>query len=185
MNIVSILGSSRLDGNSNKALEACIDGIDSKNNSILSFKLGTLKEIKHCTGCDACLKDEKKRCILKDDLMTIINEIRKCDAVIISCPIYYFGFNSLTKSFIDRTFYSSGNEIMKEKKFGLIITYGGDDVYDSGGINAINNFKDISNYVGFELVEIVYGTGLEQGGISKKMEKKCKELGTRISSSLP
>lgn len=49
-------------------------------------------EIGHCTGCGVCsaLRDKGKqiRCILKDDYLTLENEILDADGVIVAAPVY-------------------------------------------------------------------------------------------------
>jgi len=186
MNVVTILGSSRKNGNSKKCLDSALDGIKENTTNIENIHLGNLKSVLHCIGCDACKRNGNYTCILNDELNPVINKIRNSDAVIISTPIYFFGFNSLTKAFIDRAFYSSegteGNpSLLKDKKFGLIITFGDIDVYKSGAINVINNFKDISNYVGFSIANIVYGKTTEKIGPSQQMMEECKDMGRKIS----
>jgi multimeric flavodoxin WrbA len=186
MKVLAILGSARNNGNSSKALESCIKGIEGNDAEIEIVKLGKLNLVKHCIGCDGCKKNQKKICIQKDDLVEIINKVREADSIIKAAPIYYFGFNSLTKAFIDRTFYSSvdidnGFNLLANKRFGLIITYGDADVYKSGATNAISNFKDVRNYVGFKIEDIIYGTGNEITGLSKQKLNQCKKMGRSIS----
>jgi multimeric flavodoxin WrbA len=185
MKVVTILGSPRNNGNTNKALNAVIDGVKTITSDVEQIKLGELGLIKHCTNCDGC-KNNSRICILKDELIPVINKVREADSIVIGAPIYYFGLNSLTKAFIDRTFYSSVDKdnqfnLLIKKKFGLILTYGDDDVIESGGINAISNFKDIGKYVGFKIEGIIYGTGNEISGLSKKELDLCTKLGKDIS----
>jgi multimeric flavodoxin WrbA len=186
MKVVTILGSSRQKGNSKKALDASIDGVKENTSNIEIISLGKLKTVLHCLGCDACKRNRNNTCILNDDLNDVIIKIRNADSIIISTPIYFFGFNSLTKAFIDRAFYSSegyeGNpSLLKDKRFGLILTYGDADVYKSGAINAINCFKDISNFVDFSIESIIYGTTPEKIGPSQQMIEECKNMGRKIS----
>lgn len=56
--------------------------------------------INHCKGCLYC-KNEGK-CIMKDDMDMLIQNILDADTIILVSPIYFNGVTSITKTFIDR-----------------------------------------------------------------------------------
>ena len=185
MKILAILGTGRTNGNSMRALRSVMDNIDKEDNSIDLVYLGKLKTLRHCIGCDGC-KTNQNVCVLKDDLIDVIEKTRKADVVLVASPIYYFGLNAMVKTYIDRTFYSSEgitekSGLLAAKRFGFIFTYGGADVYEAGAINAMNTVKDIANYVGFELLPILYGAASDERGPDKKMLNACKKLGKAVS----
>lgn len=63
-------------------------------------------EIGHCKGCGACsaLRDKGKqiKCILKDDYLTLENEILDADGVIVAAPVYSIAPTGQLKNYIDR-----------------------------------------------------------------------------------
>ena len=66
----------------------------------------------------------------------------------IASPIYWFTISAQTKLFIDRWYAleSSQGSVLKGKQFGILLTYGDDDPYTSGAINAIRTFQDMFRY---------------------------------------
>jgi hypothetical protein len=65
------------------------------------------------------------------------------------------------------------------------LTYGGDDPFDSGAINAIRTFQDTFNYISSEIVGIVYGYALDAGEIRENPEvmQKAYQLGKDLASN--
>jgi multimeric flavodoxin WrbA len=184
--LMAILGSPRVNGNSAKTLNYAIEAAEQNGAAVKQVRLGTLGPVGHCMGCNHCIKTGNNQCVLGDGLGGLVAEARNYDAILIVCPVYFAGFNSLTKAFIDRAFYSSIRgegepNLFAGKKFGLIITFGDDDVLISGAVNIINNFKDIAGYVGFTIEGIVYGRTTEENGPTDDLIEKCKELGERLA----
>jgi hypothetical protein len=62
------------------------------------------------------------------------------------------------------------------------MTYGGEDPFDSGCVNALRTFQDAYNYVDATLVGMVYGSAMEPGDIkaNKTLLKEAKALGTKL-----
>ncbi len=186
MKVLAILGSGRTNGNSRKTMDAVIDGIDKNRNTVETVYLSRLKTLKQCIGCDSCRK-ESDECALKDDLIEVIEKTRQADAVVVASPVYYFGLNSLVKSYIDRAFYSSEGKngkrsLLAGKRFAFTLTFGDTDVFTSGGINAINTIKDIAKFVGLDLAGIVYGsTPDDRLGPGGEMLDECRDLGKKLT----
>jgi multimeric flavodoxin WrbA len=65
--------------------------------------------IERCIACNYCQKQKDYTCIYndKDDFISIVNQIRDSDIVILATPIYIFQISSLLKTFLER-FYSLG-----------------------------------------------------------------------------
>jgi multimeric flavodoxin WrbA/putative sterol carrier protein len=60
------------------------------------------KSINHCTGCFSCWSKTPGKCVLKDDMPSLLEDFIRADLVIWSFPLYYFGMPSLVKAFMDR-----------------------------------------------------------------------------------
>lgn len=186
LKVLALLGSHRLKGNSAKALAAASEALAAKGVAVERIDLGRLASARPCRGCDGCLRSGRNRCVIDDDLIAVIDAARGADAIVIASPVYYFGFNSLTKIFLERCFHSSrggGDEpnLMKAKRFGLILTYGGEDEVDSGARNAIGTFRDIADYVGFEVAGIVHGMTPDETGPDAKLLAACRGLGEALA----
>jgi hypothetical protein len=73
---------------------------------------------------------------------------------------------------------------MKDKRIGIILTYGDVDQVSSGAINAINSFKDTFKYIGAEIAGIIHGSASAIGEIEKNTDlmTKAYNLGKELSS---
>ena len=187
-NATIILGSPKTNGNTARLVEAMLSVIDNENILIKKIELSKLKKINHCMGCDSCKKNDLHKCIFDDGLNEVIAEVRNSDLLVIACPIYFFNFNSLTKAFIDRLFYSSeinNNEnILRGKKICILITYGLTNVIDSGANNALQSFYDISKFVGLEILGIVYGSIGDDQEQNEILLNRAKNLGKIINKEI-
>jgi hypothetical protein len=71
------------------------------------------------------------------------------------------------------------------KRIGVVLTYGGDDPYDSGAINAIRMFQDAFNYVPSEMVDMVYGYASGAGAVveNKALMTRAYNLGKKLGTA--
>ncbi len=82
-------------------------------------------EIRHCTGCDTCVR--KKPCPESehDDMPKIEENLLKANGIIIAAPSYFTAVPGVLKDFIDRSRpMKMLNHQLKDKLFGAI-TYAG------------------------------------------------------------
>ena len=103
MKISHISGSPRKQSNSRNIGEAFTARAKEKGAEVSTHVLNKM-DIKGCQGCLACKKG-KERCIVKDDLASVLDEIYETDVLVISTPVYFWDLPGQLKCFIDR-FYS-------------------------------------------------------------------------------
>ncbi len=101
MNTVSLTGSPRKDGNTNRLLSYVLEKA-ALQSEVEHFNLSEIK-FNGCLGCMAC-KEKTDYCILNDDLKEVLEKVRKSDLLILSSPVYFRDVTSFLKKFIDRTF---------------------------------------------------------------------------------
>lgn len=58
------------------------------------------KDIKFCIGCLAC--QSKGSCVLKDDILEIMEKVKKAEIIIYATPIYYYEMSGQMKVLLDR-----------------------------------------------------------------------------------
>ena len=58
------------------------------------------KDIRFCRGCLACQKLLK--CVIKDDAMAIVEQIKNADTLVFATPIYYYELSGQLKTLLDR-----------------------------------------------------------------------------------
>ena len=97
MKILSIIGSSRKNGNT--ATLANHIAKNYKNHETLYLSDYT---INNCTGCEGC--NGTFQCIIKDDFNLIVSKMLDSDIIIWGSPTYWYNVSGYMKTFIDRSY---------------------------------------------------------------------------------
>ena len=68
------------------------------------------------------------------------------------------------------------------KRIAIAMSYGGEDPFDSGCVNALRTFQDAYRYVGSKIVGIIYGSAMDAGEIkaNEALMKSAEELGRKL-----
>lgn len=177
---VVILGSPRKNGNSAILAHKAIEGIIAANGAYEMFYLHGMN-IKPCQACDYCKKDDKRQCIINDDMHLIYTKLGEADTLLIASPIYMFSVTAQLKLFMDRCY--AITQTLKGKRIGILLTYGDPDENTSGVLNAIKALRDEYNYTQSEIVGILHGSADEKGEIvsNAQLMKQAYELGKKVS----
>jgi multimeric flavodoxin WrbA len=187
--LVIVKGSPREFGNSATLAERVAAGAKEAGAEVESFYLHGM-EIQPCDACDSCQGEGEMDCVVDDDMQTLYPKLREADALVYASPVYWFTVSAQMKLFMDRCYSLGGDTDEPEKhalagkRIGIVLTYGGDDPFDSGAINAIRTFQDTFDYIPAEIVDVVYGSADEAGEIQKNREvmEKAYELGKKLAS---
>ena len=126
MLIVGISGSPKKEKSNtqlllSKALEAAgeVESIDTMMININDY------QIRHCTGCDACVRKRPCPESAHDDMPKIEEQLQKADGIIIAAPSYFTSVPGILKDFIDRSrTMKMLDHQLKDKVFGAL-TYAG------------------------------------------------------------
>ena len=182
--IVIIKGSPRKKGNSCSLAESLVKGAKDNGAHVEEFFLQDM-DIRPCNACNVCINQPKKGCIIDDDMQEIYVSLRSGDSIVIASPIYWFNISAQTKLFIDRLYglIEPNRHVLKDKRIGIILTYGDTNQHSSGAIHAINSFKDTFRYIGAEITEIIHGSAMDAGEISQnqKLMDNAYQLGKKLS----
>jgi multimeric flavodoxin WrbA len=112
--------------------------------------------------------------------------LKEADAIVWTSPIYWFTLSAQLKLALDRCYALLGPEghAFKGKRMALAFSYGGDDPFDSGCINAIRTFQDAFSFIGAEIVGMVYGSAAGAGDIrsNTKVMAEAMELGRKLAA---
>ena len=100
--IVVITGSPRKNGNSFKMTEAFIRKAEALGHTVTRFD-AAFKKLGGCHACETCYKTGKP-CSFDDDFNTIADDILAADALVFSCPVYWYSVPSQIKAVIDKMF---------------------------------------------------------------------------------
>jgi multimeric flavodoxin WrbA len=188
-NVLIVKGSPRDNGNSATLADQVAAGAEAAGAQVETVYLHG-RDIKPCDACDLCQDAAGTGCVIDDDMQALYPKVRAADALVYASPVYWFTVSAQMKLFMDRC-YALGGEgdyasehALAGKRIGIVLTYGGDDPFDSGAINAIRTFQDMFDYVPAEIVDIVYGYASDAGEVKSNhaLMEKALRLGEKLAS---
>ena len=164
MKIVGFIGSPRKSGNTNALVGEILRGAHDGGAETIAYHINEL----NIRGCQACYKCQTKdgKCIQKDDMAGLYDEINSADAIVIGTPVYMAQVTSQTKTLIDRFFaflYSSsesdGNFKSKlgKKKTVTVFTQGQPD--PTLFADCFNMTEGILSFIGFDVIKRITAPG--------------------------
>jgi multimeric flavodoxin WrbA len=121
--------------------------------------------------------------VIEDDMQQLYPKLAAADAIILASPIYCFTFTAQLKLCIDRWYaFQPDLKALSGKLFGIILTYGDDDLYSSGAINAIHTFETMCRFLNSRIAGIVHGSLSDVGDAEKHPEllEQARQLGERL-----
>ena len=201
MNIIGINASPRKRANTQTLIEAILGGAEEKGAKTRLVNLRELK-INGCIGCEGCKKHLGK-CVQKDDLTPLLDEIQEYDAIVMGTPVYWYHVTSQFKMLVDRLYCffefiknpDTGEQIINSvfprgKKLILVISRGDPEppqffsqLYDhlNEWLKLIPLSLGARNYEFFHQ----YGAGFNRQAASNDSEilRKAKSTGAKLLSS--
>lgn len=128
-NLLAIMGSQRKLKNTNAALDAFLEGVDTSQFKVKKVYLKDMN-IGNCIQCDHCWRTGE--CIIKDDMQEMYRLLDESDYIVLASPVYFNSVNGMSKAMIDRCQryygikYGYGREKVEIKnKIGIYIAAGG------------------------------------------------------------
>ena len=151
MQVITLLGSAKKKGNTATVLDWVEAELSTIGHAVERIYLNN-KSIGGCLGCAKCrdIPDEIA-CVQKDDAIDIMEQMISADAVLFTCPIYFWGFSAQMKALIDRTYALVTNyhkpghtSLMKDKRIGLLVT--GADAFEDNAEGMFTAFDRIADF---------------------------------------
>jgi len=181
--VLVLLASPRKKGNSTALAQRIITGARSAGAETETVCLHDL-DISTCQACYACQKKDSKGCAIDDDMQSVYPKLIESQAWVLACPVYWFTMSAQMKLFMDRLFglVAYGPDPFRTKRIAIAMSYGDEDPFASGCVNALRTFQDAFRYTGSRLVGMVYGSALEPGEIETNgtLMQKAEELGRQL-----
>lgn len=190
MHNLFILGSPRVNGNSESMAKAVANGVvQTPGNSVEFIHLNNLS-IRPCQGCGGCSKSGI--CIINDDMDDLYKKTDDADRLFFVSPIYFYALSAQIKLYIDRCQakwsrkYLLGQKIRKnEQRKGYLLSCAstnGDKLFD-GSILTIKCLCDT--------LDIAYGKPLLIRNVESRNAlqslpeeiKNCEQFGVKIATS--
>jgi len=183
MKVLVLLGSPRKKGNSAALAEQITKGARISGAKVETIHLHGMN-IKPCKSCYACQKPNSKGCSINDDMQKIYSQMLESQAWVIASPVYWFTMSAQMKLWMDRCFAfpAYGVNPFSGKRIAIAMSYGGEDPFDSGCVNALRTFQDAFGFVKSTIVGMVYGSAMEEGEIklNKALMESAYELGQKL-----
>ncbi|MFX0029991.1 MAG: flavodoxin family protein [Candidatus Hermodarchaeota archaeon] len=158
MQVLGIIGSPRVGGNTEILVNEVLNGAEEAGASIEKVFLNKL-EIKPCQACNSCYKTGN--CAQKDDMGSLLDKMLQCDLWILGTPIYWWGPTAQFKAFLDRWYHPKHREF-KGKKVIIVIPLGGG--HERYARHTVGLLEDVLNYLSIDLVEKILAPGFNRRG---------------------
>ncbi len=187
MRILGIMGSPRIEGNTDILLDEALKGAHSRGADVEKIIVDRLN-IAPCREYYGCYEDGS--CVIRDAMDDIYVSLSSADAVIVASPMFFYGLTSQLKALIDRCQaiwarrYVLHKETAIATRNGAFIAVGatrGEKLFD-GSILTVKYF--------FKTIDINYTHELLIRGVDKKGEIReqpqaladAYELGRRLAN---
>ena len=181
--ILVLLGSPRKKGNSTALANQIIAGAESAGAVAEKIFLHG-KGIAPCQACYACQQPDSKGCAIDDEMQPIYAKLIEADGWVIASPVYWFSMSAQTKLFLDRCFALTAykKDAFAGKRIAVAMSFGDEDAFNSGCVNALRTFQDSARYVGANLVGMVYGSADKPGEIKSNtaLMQQAEALGKKL-----
>lgn len=102
MKVLVMNGSPKKESTTMMLTEAFLKGYQANMDSNIKVIESYHADVKYCTGCLSCWTKNDDKCVLEDDMRSIMDDIKSSDVIIWSFPLYYHGIPASLKSIIDR-----------------------------------------------------------------------------------
>ena len=182
-NILVLLGSPRKKGNTAVLANQIIAGAESVGSTAEKIFLHG-QDIAACQACYACQRPDSKGCAIDDEMQPIYGKLIEADAWVIASPVYWFSMSAQTKLFLDRCFALPAykKNAFSGKRIAVAMSFGDEDAFNSGCVNALRTFQDAVRYVGANLVGMVYGSADKPGEIKSNLSlmQQAEVLGKKL-----
>lgn len=185
--VLIVNSSYRKNSNSSIISEQMASGAREAGHTVTTLDISQM-EINPCHACYACVSGKVDGCVQKDGMTSAYPLVREADVIIYAAPIYWFNLGGQIKQFIDRCFAiaanrdENGKSPFAKKALGAALAFEGDDVFDSGCVNALRSFQDTCAYTGAKWLGGIYGSANDAGEIKQnsKILEQAFEFGKNL-----
>lgn len=168
MKVLMLNGSSKVNGNTNRALTEIGGQLKKEGVNHEIFQMGG-SPIRDCIGCRQC---NEKGCIFDDDVTNaFIAKAKEADGFVFGTPVYYAHSSGRILSLLDRAFYSSGDVFVHKPGAAVAIARRG------GTTTALD---DLQKYMGINQMPMVTSTywHLAYGAAPGEIEQDAEGMQT-------
>jgi len=184
MHILAIVGSPRIDGNTNYLVDEALNeatklGAATEKIIVSQYRLGPCLAHINCGELDSCAQ--------QDDGSRILEKFCEADGVILATPVYYYDVSAWMKIFIDRNYFLFRHrKKCRAKAVGIIVVAGSVGIEDA--VNTMNRFVNSSSFINIASDKrfIVTGYASDPGDVkgNPQLLRETREMGRQLVMSL-
>lgn len=179
--ILVLVGSPRINGNSDMLADAFIEGAQNAGHSVTKIYAAAHK-VNGCLGCNKCWSDGT-HCVQKDDMVKIYPAFEKASVLVFATPLYYYSWSAQIKSVLDRTFtYASPDRKAKMaiRECALLVAAETRDIADLDGL--IGSYRISARFCRWKDRGILVATGVYEKGAVKARNwlEQARKMGMEI-----
>lgn len=163
MNVITVLGSARMHGNTATALGWVENTLRAEGHQVEHINVIDY-EMSGCTGCNTCkLEPHEPGCIIDDDVDLLLHKMIKADLIVFATPLYCWGFSSQLKTLLDRCYSlkkpgeDGGFSLVAGKRIALLVTSAGP--YENNADALEMPFERIAKFTQTEIAGTLFLTG--------------------------
>ncbi len=180
MRILGLSGSRRADGSTAFAVKHALRAAEAEGADTAYLSVAGRK-IEPCLGCWTCA--ERGTCVHDDDMGEIVEEMRRCDGIIIGSPVYFGLVSSQLKTVMERCVVLRPSY---EKPYAMSGKIGGGIAcagFRHGGQEL--TLQNISTFLmQLHVMAVSDGPGFSHSGAAIAGEAKDDETGLRMAENL-
>lgn len=136
------------------------------------------KRVTACSGCDHCGLGAAD-CVYRDDMFELNPHLIDADLIVLSTPLYYFGFSAQLKLVIDR-FYAINSQLHSPRKAVLLAAAWNSNDWTFPAL--AHHYETLVRYMGWEDVGQILGTscGTRSQTENTEFPRLAYELGKKV-----
>ncbi|MCD5322271.1 MULTISPECIES: flavodoxin family protein [Pontibacillus] len=162
MKILTILGSSRREGNTEYLVRKIVDGVQHTELFLGDYKLDPIIDERHREGGF----NETH-----DDYESVLEQLLAHDIIVFATPVYWFGMSAQMKVFFDRW-----SQYLRDERFNMkaalqnkqayVVTTGGSNPHITA-LPLIQQFGHIFDFVGMTYKDYMIGNAVKPGEVKE------------------
>jgi len=193
MKIVAVFGSPRKGGNSDTLAEIFLQEAERMGAEVERFRLKDLK-YNGCIACNSC-KTKSEKCVLKDDLIPVLEAVRETETLLVSTPVYFFDMPSQLKAFMDRWYsffkpnYFARKDLSRLPSGKNVIFVTSQRAPESLFMDFIQRYNYMFKLFGFKRMHLIrgckLGDDLNDAAKREDLLEKARQTASRVLAGEP
>lgn len=184
--VLGIAGSPRRGGNTDRLLDACLEGARAAG-ALTDLLVVADAGIAPCRGCNAC--SSTGECVVRDGIRDAYALIDAADAIVVATPVYFASVPATLKALYDRCQpywarrYVLGEKIARRRPGALIVVGGGGDPY--GHECAVTTTRSVFAVLGLDTLPelVVRADSPSEAARQPEMLARAGELGAAVAAA--